>query len=78
MSMLADVGHTAAGARHALDDDVEDPLVLEDATDLDPLQERCFGPPHRAGRDPEPLRLGEVDLDLDGGLGGRGQHARAR
>ena len=62
---IAHVGLAAPGGRHALHDDVEDRLVLEDAAHLDALQQGGLGAPNRTGGDAERLRLGQIDLDLD-------------
>ena len=68
---VLDVLETAAGRRHALHDHVEDLLVLEQAADLDALDQRGLGPAYVPGRHADGLRLLQVDLDLDRGLHGR-------
>ena len=50
---VAHVLDAAAGAGRTLDDDVEDLLLLEDAADLDALQQRGLRPAHVTRRDAE-------------------------
>ncbi len=61
-----------ADAGCTLDDDVEDLLLLEDAADLDALQQRGLRAAHRTRGDAEGLCAVEVHLDLDDGLHERG------
>ena len=52
---VADVLDAASGVRVALDDDVEDLLLLEHAADLNALEQGRLGATHIAGRDAERL-----------------------
>ena len=66
---VADGLDAQAGLRHALNDDVEDLLLLEHAADLNALEQRGLGATDIARTDAESLGLLQVDLDLDGRLG---------
>ena len=73
---VAHARHAVARGRHALHDDLEDLLLLEDASDLDPLHQGGRGAAHVARLDAEALRSVEVGLDLDGRLSHRQLEAR--
>ena len=71
ISKLTDAREAVADLRRAPDDDVEDLLLLEQAADDEAREQRRRGAADVAGLDSVPVRLGEIDPDLDRRLLGR-------
>jgi hypothetical protein len=67
---VAHAGDALPRLGHPLHHHVEDLLVLEDAADVDALQQRGLSAADVAGLDPVPAGLGQIDLDLQRRLAG--------
>src|SRR5215211_1287025 len=73
---LANTGQAGAGLWSPPHHDVEDLLLLEEASDLDPCHQRGRGATNLARLDPVPLGRGEIDLHLQSRLLGGRLYAR--